>query len=113
MAQSNHVRGSTDEPPQFGINNVITNLFVTWDADHLYVMLQGYEVENKLVVLMDVDPGNGTGATTTTNWIDTTGHQLGTSLFRIIGGVNVPGAIDTRIVKASEFAAEADKGVVA
>ncbi len=58
------------------------------------------------LVIAHNDPGHP-------NWIDTTGHQLGTSLFRIIGGVNVPGAIDTRIVKASEFAAEAGRGVVA
>lgn len=49
----------------------ITNLFVTWDATYLYIALQGWETGNKLAVLMDVDPGNGTGATTTTNWTGT------------------------------------------
>ena len=52
----------------FGAGNGITNLFVTWDADYLYIALQGQEVDNKLVVMLDVDPTNGTGATTTTNW---------------------------------------------
>lgn len=52
----------------FGPGNVLSNLFVTWDADYLYIALQGAEVDNKLVVMLDVDPDNGTGATTTTNW---------------------------------------------
>lgn len=52
----------------FGPGNMISNLFVTWDADYLYIALQGAEVDNKLVVMLDVDPDNGTGATTTTNW---------------------------------------------
>lgn len=47
----------------------LTNLFVTWDATYLYVALQAWQADNnKLVVLLDVDPGAGTGATTTTNW---------------------------------------------
>ncbi len=50
--------------------NVITNLYVTWDEDYLYLALQGVETGNKLAILIDVDPGNGTGATTTTNWAD-------------------------------------------
>ncbi len=53
----------------FGVGNLITNLFVTWDSTYLYVALQGYESGNKLMVLVDVDPGNGTGAETTTNWL--------------------------------------------
>lgn len=52
----------------FGPGNVLSNLFVTWDAEYLYIALQGAEADNKLVVMLDVDPGNGTGATTTTNW---------------------------------------------
>jgi hypothetical protein len=56
----------------FGGNNQLTNLFVTWDADYLYLALQGNVSApvNKLVILLDVDPGNGTGASTTTNWAD-------------------------------------------
>ena len=54
----------------FGVGNLITNLFVTWDSTYLYVALQGYESGNKLMVLVDVDPGNGTGAETTTRPTD-------------------------------------------
>jgi hypothetical protein len=36
------------------------------------VALQGAEVNDKLVVLLDVDPGKGTGASTTTNWTGVT-----------------------------------------
>ena len=53
----------------WGANGTLTNLYVTWDATYLYVALQAWQASNnKLVVLLDVDPGNGTGATTTTNW---------------------------------------------
>lgn len=56
----------------FGAGTYITNLYVTWDTNYLYVALQGAEVNDKLVVLLDVDPGNGTGAGTTTNWTGVT-----------------------------------------
>ncbi len=52
----------------FGAGVWITNLYVTWDSTYLYVALQGAEANNKLVVMLDVDPGNGTGASATTNW---------------------------------------------
>lgn len=52
----------------FGPGNSITNLFVTWDSNYVYFALQGYEVNDKLTIMVDVDPTNGTGATTTTNW---------------------------------------------
>lgn len=52
----------------WGDDGLITNLYVTWDRDFLYVALQGWENGNKLTVLLDVDPGQGTGATTMTNW---------------------------------------------
>lgn len=52
----------------FGVGNALTNLYVTWDDTYLYIALQGWEADNKLAVLLDVDPGAGTGATTTTNW---------------------------------------------
>ena len=52
----------------WGANGTLTNLYVTWDATYLYIALQGWHPGNKLVVLLDVDPGAGTGATTTTNW---------------------------------------------
>jgi hypothetical protein len=50
----------------------ISNLFVTWDETNLYVALQCRMDNTKVSVLMDVDPGNGTGATTTTNWVNGT-----------------------------------------
>lgn len=52
----------------FGAGTYITNLYVTWDADYLYLALQGAEVNDKLVIMLDVDPDAATGATTTTNW---------------------------------------------
>lgn len=52
----------------FGPGNFISNLHVTWDETYLYIALQGAEADNKLVVMLDVDPDAGTGATTTTNW---------------------------------------------
>lgn len=52
----------------FGPGNYLSNLYVTWDETYLYIALQGAEADNKLVVMLDVDPDAGTGATTTTNW---------------------------------------------
>ncbi len=52
----------------FGSGNVITNLYVTWDSQYVYFALQGKEVNDKLTIMIDADPDNGTGATTTTNW---------------------------------------------
>ncbi len=52
----------------FGAGSYLKNVFVTWDETYLYIALQGAEVDNKLVVMLDVDPDAGTGATTTTNW---------------------------------------------
>jgi len=62
---------STNLSNSFGPGNVITNLYVTWDQNYLYISLQGAENNNKLAVLIDADPGNGTGANTTTNWSST------------------------------------------
>ena len=64
------LRGTNpQEFTNFGEGNVITNLYVTWDAGYLYFALQGWEVNDKLTIMLDVDPGAGTGATTTTNWV--------------------------------------------
>ena len=52
----------------FGAGNSLSTIYVTWDSNYLYVALAGGEVDNKLALLIDVDPDNGTGATTTTNW---------------------------------------------
>lgn len=78
------LRGSSSlgEDNSFGAGNVLTNLFVTWDAEYLYIALQGWEADNKLVVMLDVDPGGGTGATTTTNWA---GQQPGYIGFNDVG----------------------------
>lgn len=66
------LRGSSDlGVGSFGGNNFLTNLFVTWDEENLYIALQGSAEApgNKMAVLIDVDPGSGTGASTTTNWV--------------------------------------------
>jgi len=47
----------------------MSNLYVTWDETNLYIALQCRMNNTKVSVLMDVDPGHGTGATTTTNWL--------------------------------------------
>ena len=63
------LRGTFQGESTWGVNGTLSNLFVTWDATYLYVALQAWQADNnKLVVLLDVDPGAGTGATTTTNW---------------------------------------------
>ncbi len=69
------LRGTFPDAPTWGPDNVISNLYVTWDADALYVALHGYtrqdDAPNKLAVLVDVAPGAGKGMTTTLNWINT------------------------------------------
>ena len=63
------LRGSFIGPSTWGDNGTLSNLYVTWDATYLYIALQAWQADNnKLVVLIDVDPDAGTGATTTTNW---------------------------------------------
>lgn len=53
----------------WGANGTLSNLYVTWDQTNVYIALQAWQADNnKLVVLLDVDPDAGTGATTTTNW---------------------------------------------
>ena len=66
---STDLRGTFAGASAWGENGTLTNLFVTWDSNYVYVALQAWQADNnKLVVLMDVDPDAGTGATTTTNW---------------------------------------------
>jgi len=66
---STDLRSSFVGASTWGSNGTLTNLFVTWDSNYVYIALQAWQADNnKLVVLMDVDPGAGTGATTTTNW---------------------------------------------
>ena len=70
---SGELRGTyTGGGGTFGAGVSITNLFVTWDSNYVYFALQGTEVNDKLVVMVDVDPTNGTGATSTTNWTGVT-----------------------------------------
>lgn len=68
---STELRASLTTAPLWGEANVITNLYVTWDEDYLYIALQGWEADNKLSLQIDVDPDAGTGALTTTNWVNT------------------------------------------
>jgi hypothetical protein len=62
------LRGAFVGESTWGDVGTITNLYVTWDDTYLYVALQGWQFQNKLVVMLDVDPGEGTGATATWNW---------------------------------------------
>ena len=63
------LRGAFAGASTWGANGTLSNLFVTWDDTYVYIALQAWQASNnKLVVLLDVDPGAGTGATTTTNW---------------------------------------------
>jgi hypothetical protein len=65
-------------------NNLITNIYITWDEDFVYFAVRGWvafpsnpgDVPNKIAMLIDVDPGVGTGATTTTNWLSGDGFIL-------------------------------------
>jgi hypothetical protein len=63
------LRGTFTGASTWGVNGTLSNLFVTWDQTNVYIALQAWQADNnKLVVLLDVDPDAGTGATTTTNW---------------------------------------------
>ncbi|HMO49755.1 MAG TPA: hypothetical protein PKE26_02355 [Kiritimatiellia bacterium] len=60
----------------WGDNNMLTNLYVTWDSNYLYVAANAWiapdGIPNKIAIMIDVDPGAGTGARTTTNWVGPT-----------------------------------------
>lgn len=67
----NDLWGTFEGESAWGVNGTLSNLYVTWDATFLYVALQAWQADNnKLVVLLDIDPDADvpTGATTTTNW---------------------------------------------
>ena len=73
------VGGNPGDAPNFGSDNVLTNLYVTWTTNALTIALNGTigqfdSPPNKVAVLIDVDPGNGTGTRTTTNWLIGPGH---------------------------------------
>lgn len=68
------VGGTPGTAPNFGADNIFTNLYVTWDTNYVYIAVNGTigqfdSPANKMALLIDVDPGNGTGASTTTNWL--------------------------------------------
>jgi len=73
------VGGLPGGTPNFGPDNVLTNLFVTWTTNSLSFALNGTigqfdSPANKMALMIDVDPGNGTGAETTTNWLTGPGY---------------------------------------
>lgn len=66
------LRGTFAGASAWGAGGTLSNLYVTWDTNYVYIALQAWHQSRKLVVLLDVDPGAGTGATTTTNWTGVT-----------------------------------------
>jgi len=66
---STELRGTFIGTPAWA-GGAMSNLFVTWDETNLYLALECRMNDTKVSILMDVDPGNGTGATTTTNWLN-------------------------------------------
>lgn len=83
----------------FGAGNYLNDVYVTWDETYLYVALTGAEVDNKLAVLIDVDPGNGTGATSTTNW---TGNAASFISYNDVGWVALTNGFGLDFMVASE-----------
>ena len=62
---SDEVRGSNDYNP-WGESD-LKSVWITWDADNLYVGMVATCVNNKLTLYLDVDPGAGTGINDFTN----------------------------------------------
>lgn len=93
------LRGTFAGVPAWGADGTLTNLFVTWDDTYLYVALQGWHQNSKkLVVLLDADPGAGTGATTTTNWTGNEQSYLGWNGYGWVDG----GSFGLDVMLASE-----------
>jgi len=93
------LRGTFAGAPAWGADGTLTNLFVTWDDTYLYVALQGWHQNSKkLVVLLDADPGAGTGATTTTNWTGNEQSYLGWNGYGWVDG----GSFGLDVMLASE-----------
>ena len=80
----------------------VSNLFVTWDATHLYVGYQAWLQSDKVVVILDADPGAGTGATTTTNWIGYEEGFPGHIKYNEFGWVETAGNFGLDYMLASE-----------
>ncbi|MDR0993637.1 MAG: hypothetical protein LBN38_03600 [Verrucomicrobiota bacterium] len=79
----------------------ITNLYVTWDETSLYIAVQGWLQQNKIAILLDVDPDAAppTGATTTTNW---TAHPVGYIGYNDFGWVDASGTFGLDYMLSSE-----------
>lgn len=96
------LRGTFAGAPSWGNDGTLTNLFVTWDATYLYVSLQAWQyATNKFAVLLDVDPGAGTGATATTNWTGT-GDDESYLAYNDYGWVDAAGGFGLDYMLASE-----------
>jgi hypothetical protein len=83
----------------FGAANYLNDIYVTWDSDYLYVALAGGESDNKLALFLDVDPGNNTGATTTTNW---TGNAASYISYNDVGWAALTNGFGLDFMVASE-----------
>ncbi len=93
------LRGTFAGAPAWGNDGTLTNLYVTWDDTYLYVALQGWHQNSKkLVVLLDADPGAGTGAITTTNWTGLEQSYLGWNGYGWVDG----GSFGLDVMLASE-----------
>ena len=93
------LRGTFAGAPAWGNDGTLTNLYVTWDDTYLYVALQGWHRNSKkLVVLLDADPGAGTGAITTTNWTGLEQSYLGWNGYGWVDG----GSFGLDVMLASE-----------
>ncbi len=96
------LRGTFEGDSDWGSDGTLTNLYVTWDATYLYVALQAWQANNnKLVVLLDVDPDADipTGATTTVNW---TGNAEGYLAWNGYGWIDGSGTFGLDYMIASE-----------
>lgn len=83
----------------FGAGNYLNDLYVTWDDTYLYIALAGGEVDNKLAVMLDLDPGNGTGANATTNW---TGNSASFISYNDVGWAALTNGFGLDVMVASE-----------
>ncbi len=83
----------------FGPVNYLNDIYVTWDSNYLYVALAGGESDNKLALLLDVDPGSGTGANSTTNW---TGNSASYISYNDLGWVALTNGFGLDFMVASE-----------
>ena len=95
------LRATFGAPPTWSTVTV-SNLFVTWNATHLYIGYQAWLQSDKIAVIIDADPDAGTGATTTTNWIGYADDFPGYIKFNEFGWVETNGAFGLDYMLASE-----------